>query len=137
MADGTKVADVDEVPESGSYLFTAADAFTTETEIVLVRCDEEPGVEAWPNTCTHERQRFDRGDGAAVRDGEIVCPRHGSMFDVCSGACDNGPAAGTELPDVEIEVESGSVFLTDDNYSFLHAGGIDDDGHGSTSHISL
>jgi len=137
MPDGTKIADVVEVPESSSYLFTAADAFTNETEVILVRCEEDPGIEAWRNTCTHESQRFDRGDGAAIRDGAVVCPRHGSMFDACSGACGNGPAAGTELPGVEIEVESGSVFLTDDNYSFLHAGGVDDDGPGSTSHISL
>ncbi|WP_144906466.1 Rieske (2Fe-2S) protein [Halobellus captivus] len=137
MPDGTKVADVEDVPASGSYLFTAADAFTNETEIILVRCEREPGIEAWRNSCTHESQRFDRGDGAAIRHGELVCPRHGSMFDTCSGECDNGPAAGTELPGVEITVESGTVFLTDEHYTFLREGGIDDDEPGSTSHLSL
>ncbi|MFA1610098.1 Rieske (2Fe-2S) protein [Halobellus rubicundus] len=137
MTDGAKIADVGDVPESGSYLFTAEDAFTNETELILVRCEEEPGIAAWPNTCTHQEQAFDRGDGAAMRDGKIICPRHGSLFDACDGGCDNGPAAGTELSDVEVAVEDGAVFLSDDNYTFLHAGGTGGDEPGSTSHISF
>ncbi|SDX64863.1 Rieske (2Fe-2S) protein [Halobellus clavatus] len=137
MTDGAKIADVDDVPPSGSYLFTAADAFTNETELILVRCEEEPGIQAWPNTCTHQQQAFDRGDGAAIRDGQLVCPRHGSLFDACAGTCDNGPAAGTELSTVEVTVEDGSVFLSDDNYTFRHAGGTGDDDPASTSHISF
>ena len=138
MSAKAKIADVDDVPESGSYLFTAEDAFTNEVELILVRCDDEPGIEAWPNTCTHQKQRFDRGEGAVIRDGQIVCPRHGSLFDTCSGACDNGPADGTELSDVDVAVDDGEVFLTDDNYTYLRSGGIaDDDGPDSTSHISF
>ena len=138
MVDGTRIADVEDVPDVGSYLFTAEDGFTNEQEVILVRCDEEPGVEAWVNNCTHEDQRFDRGSGAPMRDGQIICPRHGSMFDACSGGCDNGEAAGTTLPSVEIAVESGEVFLTDDSYTYLHEGGIEEgDGPGSTSHIGF
>jgi len=137
MKADSKIADVDDVPESGSFLFTAEDAFTNERELILVRCAEPPGIEAWTNTCTHEAQRLDRGDGVAMRDGEIVCPRHGSMFDACDGACDNGPAAGSQLPSVEIEVTDGDVLLTDDNYTYLHSGGLADDEPGSTSHLSF
>ncbi|ELZ28509.1 rieske [2Fe-2S] domain containing oxidoreductase [Halogeometricum pallidum JCM 14848] len=136
--DGTRIAGVDDVPEVGSYLFTAEDAFTNEWEVILVRCEEDPGVEAWVNNCTHEDQRLDRGSGAAMRDGQIICPRHGSMFDACSGACDNGEAAGTTLPDVDIAVEGGSVYLVDDNYTYLHEGGIGGgDGPSSSSHIGF
>ena len=138
MDDGTRIASVDDVPATGSYLFTAEDAFTNEREVILVRCEEDPGVEAWVNNCTHEDQRLDRGSGAAMRDGQIICPRHGSMFDACSGACDNGEAAGTTLPDVDIAVEDGDVHLVDDNYSYLHEGGIErDDGPSSSSHIGF
>ncbi|WP_117595485.1 Rieske (2Fe-2S) protein [Haloprofundus halophilus] len=138
MVDGTRIASVEDVPEVGSYLFTAEDAFTNEREVILVRCERDPGVEAWINNCTHENQRLDRGSGAAMRDGEIICPKHGSMFDACSGDCDNGEAAGTTLPDIEIAVENDTVFLTDDNYTYLHEGGTDDDdGPDSTSHIGF
>ncbi|MFC5135278.1 MULTISPECIES: Rieske (2Fe-2S) protein [Haloferacaceae] len=137
MEDGTRIVDLEAVPENGSYLCTAEDPFTNETELVLVRCTEDPGVRAWINTCPHESQRLDTGDGAAIRNGEIVCPRHGSLFDACSGECDNGPAAGTTLPGVDVVVEDGAVHLADDRYAFLHEGGIDDDEPGSTSHLSL
>jgi nitrite reductase/ring-hydroxylating ferredoxin subunit len=138
MVEGAKVTDVAAVPAAGSYLFTATDAFTNETELILVRCGDPPGVRAWVNTCPHEAQSFDTGDGAPIRDGELVCPRHGSLFDGCTGACDNGPAAGTTLRDVEVTVEDGVVYLSDDDYAFRHGGGIDDDDEpSSTSHVSL
>ena len=138
MDDGTLIASVDDVPATGSYLFTAEDAFTNERGVILVRCEEDPGVEAWVNNCTHEDQRLDRGSGAAMRDGQIICPRHGSMFDACSGACDNGEAAGTTLPDVDVAVEDGDVYLVDDGYTHLHEGGAqEDDGPGSSSHIGF
>lgn len=91
------------------------------------------------NECTHEFQRLDRGFGAAIREGEIVCPKHGSTFDTCSGYCDNGEAAETTLVDVGIEVDAGTVYLTDDGYSFRHEGAIesDDEGPSSTSHLSF
>jgi nitrite reductase/ring-hydroxylating ferredoxin subunit len=137
MSAGTYITDVADVPDSGSYLFTAKDVFTNEREIILVRCDEEPGVRAWINSCTHEDQRLDRGTGAAMRDGEIICPRHGSMFDACSGECDNGEAAGTTLPSVELTVADEGIFLTDDNYTYLRDGGTGDEEPGSTSRLSL
>jgi nitrite reductase/ring-hydroxylating ferredoxin subunit len=137
MPNGTKLADVETVTERGSYRFTAADPFTNDREIVLVPCEEPPGIRAWVNTCPHESQRFDTGDGVPMRDGEVICPRHGSLFDACSGECDNGPAAGTTLRDVEVAVDDGAVYLVDDGYSFRHEGGTDDGDPGSTSHLSL
>ena len=138
MVDGTRIASVEDVPERGSYLVTVSDDYGDEQEVILVPCERDSGVEAWINNCTHENQRFDRGSGAPMRDGEIICPKHGSMFDACSGACDSGEAAGTSLPTVEIAVEGGDVFLTDDDYTYLHEGGIEeDDGPDSTSHIGF
>lgn len=137
MTDRTAITDVETVSERGSYLFTATDPFTNAEEVIVVPCGDDPGVRAWINTCPHESQRFDTGDGVPMRDDEIICPRHGSFFDACTGGCDNGPAAGSGLRRVEVTVEDGTVYLTDENYSFRHHGGTDDDDPGSSSHLSF
>ncbi|MBV0923760.1 Rieske 2Fe-2S domain-containing protein [Halomicroarcula limicola] len=128
---------VEEVHESGSFRFTAEDPYGEPEEVVVVPCGE--GVEAWVNRCTHEDQRFDTGRGVPMRDGQIICPRHGSMFDACEGDCDNGEAAGTTLPDVDLAERHGTVYLTDDDFEFMHEGGVDDDDDapGSSSHLQL
>jgi Rieske Fe-S protein len=75
-----------------------------------------------------------------MRDGQIICPKHGSMFDSCSGYCDNGEAKGTELVPLELAVEDGVIYLVDDDYRFDGEGGLDDDGDDvpdSTSHIGF
>jgi nitrite reductase/ring-hydroxylating ferredoxin subunit len=151
MADGARLTTVEDVREDGSFLFTATNSFDMDEEIIVVPCDDEVaadggepvdgegGVAAWINRCTHEAQRFDTGRGVPMRDGEIICPKHGSMFDACSGECDNGEAAGTTLPDVDVAVEDGTVYLVDEEYVFEHEGGIDDgeDGPSSTSHVGF
>jgi len=143
MTVRTRVVDVSEVPEVGSYLFTVRERGGDEEEVILVRCDGEEGpVRAWKNFCQHETdQRFDRGvgNGAVMRDGGVVCPRHGSVFDACSGYCDNGKAAGSTLVEVDIEVEDGTVYLTDDELTYRHEGGIEDDDDlpGSSSHLTF
>jgi len=167
MPAGAALTTVETVHDEGSFLFTATNSFDMEEEIIVVPCadasdaieDDETvedddamtdgetdsdgdtgtdGVEAWINRCTHEAQRFDTGNGVPMRDGEMICPKHGSMFDACSGECDNGEAAGTTLPDVAVAVEEGTVYLTDEEYEFVHEGGIDDDdGPNSTSHIGF
>jgi nitrite reductase/ring-hydroxylating ferredoxin subunit len=131
----TRLTSVETVHEEGSWLCTVSDG-SDQTEVTLVPCDE--GVEAWVNRCTHEDQRLDRGGdiGAVLRDGGVVCPKHGSVFDACGGDCENGPAAGSTLWSVDISVNRGDVFLTDDDFEFVHEGGIeDDDGPSSSSHL--
>lgn len=140
MVGRRELVAVETVHEEGSWLFTVEDDYGVPQEVVLVPCED--GVSAWLNRCTHEPQRLDRGFGVAMREGEIVCPRHGSTFDACSGFCENGDAAGTTLPSVDVAVADGAVYLTDGVYSFSHAGGEDaegdgDDGPSSTSHLSF
>ena len=140
---GARLTTVERVYEEGSYLFTATNSFDMEEEVIVVPCEDGPdadrSVAAWVNRCTHEAQRFDTGRGVPMRDGGIICPKHGSLFDACSGDCDNGDAAGTTLPDVDIAVEEGEVYLADEEYEFEHLGGIDegDDGPSSTSHVGF
>jgi nitrite reductase/ring-hydroxylating ferredoxin subunit len=134
----TLLTSVDDVPEQGSYLFTVREPDGETEEVILVRFSD--GVSAWKNFCQHETdQRFDRGRGAATRDDGIICPKHGSIFDAESGYCDNGKAAGSTLVEVEITVQRGQVYLTDDDLEFLHEGGIDDDDGmpDSTSHLGF
>lgn len=128
---------------AGSWVFTVRDEHGDTTEVILVPCqedDETPRISAWVNRCTHEAQRLHRPDvGAVIRDGEIVCPKHGSLFDSCSGYCPNGEAADTTLPSVDVTVEDGAVYLTDDAVDYLHDGisepEVDQDGPSSTSHL--
>jgi len=132
----TRLTSVEDVESDPPYLCTVADPRGDKEEVIVIPCDD--GVEAWVNRCTHEAQRLERGHGGSLRDGEIVCPKHGSLFDACEGDCDNGPAAGTTLLDIDVTVNRGDVFLTDDTYSFRHEGGIDDDDDpSSTSHLRL
>jgi nitrite reductase/ring-hydroxylating ferredoxin subunit len=133
----TELTAVATVHETGSWRFTVRDLYGEDEEVILVPCDD--GVRAWPNRCTHEAQRFDTGRGVPMRDGDLICPKHGSLFDACSGECDNGDAAGTTLPDVDVTVEDGTVYLVDDHRTFRHAGGIDDgdDGPSATSHLGF
>jgi len=140
MAADPTLTTIDHVHEEGSFLFTVADDYGVKEEIILVPCED--GVEAWYNRCTHEDFRLDRGFGVIYREGEIVCAKHGSTFDTCSGYCDNGDAKDTTLPQVEVDCEDGDVVFVDEDYTFLHEGGIEDDGDGdgmpgSTSHVGF
>jgi nitrite reductase/ring-hydroxylating ferredoxin subunit len=144
MTDRYRLTSVDTVREEGSWVFTVRDEHGTDEEVFLVPCEADDGdaVEAWVNRCTHEAQRLYREDvGAIVRNGDIVCPKHGSLFDTCSGYCDNGDAADTTLVDVEVDVADGQVYLTDDGVSFLYEGTKHDDGDddapSSTSHLQF
>ena len=140
MSSRYRLTPVETVDKHGSWLFTVQDEHGGTQEVVLVPCEEDDSeVRAWFNNCTHEDQRLHReGVGVVLRDGGIICPKHGSIFDACSGGCDNGPAAETTLPSVDVTVEDGQVYLTDDRVQFLWAGGEgddDDDVPGSTSHL--
>jgi nitrite reductase/ring-hydroxylating ferredoxin subunit len=131
---------VETVEEEGSWLFTVQNAHGDNQEVVLTPCEDGPPVRAWVNNCTHEDQRLYREDiGVVMRDGGIVCPKHGSVFDSCSGECDNGPGRDSTLTDIDIDVEDGQVYLTDEDVNFLWEGedssDDDDDAPSSTSHL--
>jgi len=141
MTDRYRLASRDTIEADGSWLFTGRNGRGEDVEVMVVPCADDGGVRAWVNRCTHEDQRLHReGIGAVVRGGEVVCPKHGSTFDACSGDCDNGEAAGTTLLSVAVEAEDGDVYLTDDDVTYLYEGPADDDdddGPDSTSHLQL
>jgi nitrite reductase/ring-hydroxylating ferredoxin subunit len=143
MSERTKVADVEDVPEDGGYLFTVTERDGSLEEAFLVRTPE--GIEGWKNFCQHETdQRLYRdGVGLVMRDTDVICPKHGSTFDVCTGYCDNGDAKGSTLVTVDVAVEGGAVYLDDREVEYLYDGGIrrddddGDDGPSSSSHLQL
>ena len=147
MTDRYRLTSVETVTEAGEWAFTARNAHGETESYFLVPCEEtdagESPVRAWVNRCTHEAQRLYREDvGAITRGGEVVCPKHGSLFDACSGHCDNGDAADTTLPSVDIETADGQVYLVDDDVDYLYDGlpaddGDDGGGPSSTSHIQF
>lgn len=127
MSARCRVAAVGEVPAETTYLFTVKETETgDEREAVLVRDDDE--IHGWLNYCQHYTHiKIDKGSGAEMRNGEMICTNHGAYFESDSGFCNFGPCEGAYLPAVEIAVDDGSVYLTDEEYEFLRTGPIETD----------
>jgi Rieske Fe-S protein len=85
-----------DVPQGGGVVLTKDD-------IVLVRAHGDT-VDAFSATCTHQGCTVD-----AVRDGEITCPCHGSVFSAADGAVVSGPAS-RPLPKVAVVVKGTDVY---------------------------
>jgi nitrite reductase/ring-hydroxylating ferredoxin subunit len=126
MDDDARIAPVSAVPEDGSLLFTVRDGEGTEHEAILLRTDG--GVAGWRNQCQHfTHVALDKGSGAPVRDGEVVCANHGAMFDAATGRCTYGPCEGAYLADVSVVVADEAVYLDDPAYEFVGRGGVETD----------
>jgi nitrite reductase/ring-hydroxylating ferredoxin subunit len=123
----TDIVAADEVPEDSTYLFRVREVDgDEEREAILVRLDGE--VAGWLNYCQHmTRIKLDKGSGAAIRDGEIICRNHGAMFETDTGECTFGPCEGAFLDDVEVTVEDGTVVLVDDVYEYVGEGPVPDE----------
>jgi len=133
-----RIASLDAVPGDTTYLFTVRDVDEGERrEAVLVRSDD--GVRGWLNYCRHLLDvRLDKGSGAPMRDGELVCANHGAYFETDTGFCTFGPCEGATLEPVAVDVVDGDVYLTDSDYAFVGEGPVDDsEGPSSTSNVEF
>jgi nitrite reductase/ring-hydroxylating ferredoxin subunit len=120
MDEASRIATVEAVPEDGSFLFTVRDGFDLEEAILLRLVD---GVVAMKNYCPHWTDvRFDSGSGAEVRNGELVCTKHGATFERDTGYCTHGPCEGATVEQLDVTVDDGVVYLTDDDYDFEQTG---------------
>jgi nitrite reductase/ring-hydroxylating ferredoxin subunit len=73
--------------------------------VVVARSEETGEVCAIAATCSHLGGPLDQGD----RDGDtVVCPWHGSRFDLCTGEVRGGPAVYPQ-PRYETRVRSGKI----------------------------
>ncbi|MFC4553094.1 MULTISPECIES: Rieske (2Fe-2S) protein [Halorussus] len=122
MDEDSRITDVDDVPADTTLLFTIRDGFD-EIEAILTRIEGDGEVAAYTNYCQHWTDvRLDKGSGATKRDGELVCGKHGALFEDDSGHCTYGPCEGAVLNDVEVTVEDGGVYLADEDYEFVELG---------------
>lgn len=120
MDEDSYIAPLAEVPADGSLLFTVRDGFDLEEAILVGLAD---GVVALRNYCPHWTDvRLDSGSGATIRDGELVCTKHGATFDRASGECTHGPCEGATIERLDVTVADGDVYLTDEDYEFEHRG---------------
>jgi len=120
MDDEVRIAAVEDVPAAGSLLFTIRDGFDTEEAILLQLAD---GVIALKNYCPHWTDvRLDKGSGATVRGDELVCEKHGAIFETATGDCTHGPCEGATIDEIDVTVADGAVYLTDEEYEFEKLG---------------
>jgi nitrite reductase/ring-hydroxylating ferredoxin subunit len=128
MDDGRRICSLAEIPEDSTFLFTVREVDTDELkEAILVRLDGD--VTGWLNYCQHFTHiNLDKGSGAEMRDGEIVCTNHGAYFEADSGVCTFGPCEGAVLSEVDVTVVDDEVFLTDDDYDYYQIGPLSEDG---------
>ncbi|WP_251329996.1 Rieske (2Fe-2S) protein [Haloplanus pelagicus] len=133
-----RITSLASVPRDTTFLCTVRRTETEELrEAVLVRTAERD-VHGWLNYCRHLLDvRLDKGSGAPMRDGELVCANHGAYFEADSGFCTFGPCEGATLEAVDVTVEDGAVYLTDDNYEFVATGSLDDGGPASSSPVEF
>ena len=109
------------VTHDSTVVFTAHGATRTE-EAFLIE-DHGGQVRAYANRCPHLIDvRLDRGAGARVRDGELLCQRHGATFDPLSGRCTFGPPEGAIMEEFEISVTDMGILLTDERFEAAERG---------------
>ncbi|MFB6134818.1 MAG: Rieske (2Fe-2S) protein [Halanaeroarchaeum sp.] len=138
MSQDGRIAAVDEVADEGTFLFRVEDATGEVREAILVGLSD--GVTGWLNYCRHFTHiKLDKGSGATMRNGEIVCTNHGAMFEADTGECTFGPCEGALLEGVGVRVEDDAVYLDDPGYSFVGVGPIakDEFDRSSTSNVEF
>jgi len=113
-------------------------------EAILLRSATDDGdpaddIVCWLNYCQHMTHiKLDKGTGAPVRDGEVVCVNHGALFAADSGECTYGPCKGAFLNEIEVQVAEGGVYLDDDDYEYVGEGPVEtDDDLSSSSNVIL
>ncbi|WP_254763096.1 Rieske (2Fe-2S) protein [Natrinema marinum] len=144
MDDG-RITALSEVPDDSTVCFRVTDDAGEIREAILVRTDpaatdggepiaEADGVACWLNYCQHFTHiKLDKGSGAPMRNGELVCANHGAYFEADSGECTFGPCEGAYLTELEVSVADGDVYLTDGDYEFVGIGPIEGDDLDRTS----
>ena len=131
-----RLARVEAVPDDGTVVYRIARDGEVR-EVLLTRLGDG-GVAAWENHCQHWTDvRLDRGGGAATRGEELLCQKHGAMFDAATGVCTWGPCEGARLDAVETVVEGGTVYLDEPGWRVVGPGVVEDDTHDARGGLDL
>lgn len=101
---GTVLARLDDLPDPGAR----ASAWEGGA-VVLIRRGET--VTAFSNLCPHAGLPLCLPDGRGLlhKGKALVCPVHGASFDMASGDCIGGPAAGDHLTAIPVEIVGAEV----------------------------
>ena len=94
------VARRDEIPPG-----TAKKVEVDGVEVLLCNCDGT--IYAIEDVCTHDGGPLDQGE---LFDCKIMCPRHGALFDVATGAALTLPAV-VALPTYQVRLEGDDIFV--------------------------
>ena len=139
MDSASRITSVEEVPDDTTFLFTVRATETgEEREVILVRTNG--GLAGWLNYCQHLTHiHLDKGSGAEMRNGEIICTNHGAYFESDTGYCNYGPCEGAYLGGVDLAIADEAVYLDDDRFEFVEVGPIekDDVDRSSTSNVEF
>ena len=68
----------------------------------------EDGVYALDDVCSHEYSLLSEGE---MWDGEVSCPKHGSSFDISTGAVRGPSCHGRRAKALRARVEKGGIFV--------------------------
>lgn len=96
-----EVTRLEELPRDRGVRVTVGDH-----RIALFRIGDD--VYAIGDRCSHAEASLAEGE---IFDGAVECPRHGSEFDLKTGAPSALPAT-SPVPTYEVSVEEGTVYLT-------------------------
>jgi nitrite reductase/ring-hydroxylating ferredoxin subunit len=67
----------------------------------------EDGIYALDDICSHEYSRLSEGE---IWEGEVYCPKHGSRFNIRTGAVTGLPAT-QPVKSYSVKVEAGRIFI--------------------------
>ena len=76
-----------------------------ERAFAVFRLDD--GIYALDDVCSHEYSRLSEGE---LWDEEVYCPKHGSRFDIRSGAVRSFPAF-KPVKSYPVKVEDGKIYM--------------------------
>jgi len=96
QSGGELLAKLNQVPTGGGLILASAG--------VVLTSDAKGTVRGFSATCTHQGCAVE-----TIENGVIVCPCHGSRFDITTGAPVAGPAT-VGLAEVVVVVRGDSVF---------------------------
>ena len=121
MTDDRVICPRAAVTDDSTVVFTAHGATQTEEGFLIE--DGDGQVHAYLNRCPHLIDvRLDRGAGARIRDGELLCQHHGASFEPGSGRCTHGPPVGAILEEFNISVLEAQIVLTDERFEAVERG---------------
>lgn len=107
-AEWTDVLAATDLPSVGAMVQVDAGG------VPVVLINSRDGLRALADRCTHRGGPLHEG---RLEDGCVICPLHGSGFDVSDGAVARGPASRPE-PKYEVRVEDGRVQVRRDDQAY-------------------